>query len=74
MHNRILIGKPYVETDESSAYLKADILFPDGGQTVFFLFQKLINRLLLLNLQTVLLPRRFRGACVRDLTSYQKRR
>ena len=32
MHNRILIGKPYVETDESSAYLKADILFPDGGQ------------------------------------------
>ena len=40
MHNRILIGKPYVETDESSAYLKADILFPDGGQTVFFSVSK----------------------------------
>ena len=35
-NNRILIGKPYVETDGSSAYLKSDVVFPDGLQTVFF--------------------------------------
>ena len=35
-NNRILIGKPYMETDASSAYLKSDVVFPDCEQTVFF--------------------------------------
>ena len=35
-NNRILIGKPYIETDETSAYLKSNIVFPDSEQTVFF--------------------------------------
>ncbi len=35
-NGRILIGKPYVETDESSAFLKSDVVFPDDVKTVFF--------------------------------------
>ena len=35
-NDRILIGKPYLETDESTAYLKSDVKFPDGEKTVFF--------------------------------------
>lgn len=34
--SRILIGKPYLETDKTSAYLKADVVFPDGVRTAFF--------------------------------------